>query len=77
MDLLLCYFESSDDRIKMRRYDSCFLGHDTHSGLMQQFNDATTNLSPNYMYQISTDRSNINLKFYGCEEKEKMNNMYL
>ena len=66
MDLLLCYFDSSDDRVKMGFYASCFLGHATYSDLMQQFNETTKDLNPNHMYQISKDSSNINFKFYDC-----------
>ena len=57
--LLLRYFDSSDDRVKLRFYDSCFLGHATHSDLMQQFDDATKDLNRNYMYQISMDDCNV------------------
>ena len=45
MDLLLRYFDSSDDRVKVRFYHSCFLGHATHSDFVQQLNDATKDLN--------------------------------
>ena len=64
--LLLRYFDSSDDIVTLRFYDSRFLGHGIHSNLMQQFNDATKGLNPNHMYQISMDDSNVILKFYDC-----------
>ena len=60
MDLLLHYFDLSDDRVKVRFYDS-------HSDLMQQFKD----LNPNHIYQISIDDLNVNLKFYDCIVKKK------
>ena len=38
---------------------------------MQQFDDATKDLNPNHMYQISMDDSNVILKFYDdCEKKD-------
>ena len=63
MDLLLHYFDLSDDRVKVRFYDS-------HSDLMQQFKD----LNPNHIYQISMDDPNLNLKFYDCIVKKKEEN---
>ena len=39
MDLVLRSFDSSDDRVKVRFYDSRFIRHSIHFDLMQQFND--------------------------------------
>ena len=63
MDLLLHYFDLSDDRVKVRFYDS-------HLDLMQQFKD----LNPNHIYQISMDDPNLNLKFYDCIVKKREEN---
>ena len=74
MDLLLRYFDSSDDRVKVRYFDSQFLGHATHGDLLHHFNEATKDLNPNYMYQISMDGPNVNLKFYDCVVKQREEN---
>ena len=70
MDLLVRYFDSSDDRVKVRFYD-CFLGHVTYSDLMQQFIDATLKVNPNHIYKISMDDPIVNLKFGDCVVKKK------
>ena len=61
MDLLLCYFDSSVDRVKVRFYNSCFLWYTTHFDLIPQFSDSTKDFNPNCIYQISVDDLNVNL----------------
>lgn len=65
VNLLLQYFES-DDIVKVKIYDSRFLGRGTHFDLMQQFNDVTKDLNPNHMYQMPIKDPSVNFKFYDC-----------
>ena len=65
VNLLLQYFES-DDIVKVKIYDSRFLGCGTHFDLMQQFNDVTKDLNPNHMYQMPIEDPSVNFKFYDC-----------
>ena len=74
MDLLLRFFDPLDERVKVRFFDSRFLGHATHSDLLQHFNDAVKDLNPNHMYQISMDGPSVNLKFYDCIIKQREEN---
>ena len=61
MDLLVRYFDSLDEKVKVRFYDSRFLGHATHLDLMKNFQDALKDLNPNHMFQISMDGPSVNL----------------
>ena len=71
MEWICLYFASSDDRVNVRFYDSRFFQQATHSDLLLQFSDATKDLKPNHMSEISMDGPSVNLKFYDCIEKKK------
>ena len=74
MDILIRYFDSTENLVKTRFYDSRFLGHSTHSDLLEHFNDMIKELNPNKLYQISMDEPSVNLKFYDKVAKERGEN---
>ena len=74
MDILIRYFDSSENLVKTSFYDSRFLGHSTHSDLLEHFNDTIKELNPNKLYQISMDEPSVNLKFYDKVAKEREEN---
>ena len=64
MDLHVRYWDSIESRVKVRYYDSTFLGCGTHKDLLNHFKSITSDLPSNKVYQVSMDGPNVNLKFY-------------
>ena len=64
MDLHVRYWDPIENRVKVRYYDSTFLGHGTHTDLLNHFKSITNDLPSNKVYQVSMDGPNVNLKFY-------------
>ena len=64
MDLHVCYWGPIENRVEVRYYNSTFLGHGTHTDLLDHFKSLTNTLPSNKVYQVSMDGPNVNLKFY-------------
>jgi len=64
MDLYIRFWDDLDDSVKVRYYDSSFLGHGKHTDILNHFNELTKNLKSECLYQISMDGPNVNLKFF-------------
>ena len=62
MDLLVCYFDETELKVKTRYLDSQFLGHGTSTDLKRNFDDAVKELDPNKLIQVGMDGPNVNLK---------------
>ena len=58
------YWDPIENRVKVRYCDSTFLGHGTHTDLLNHPKSITNDLPSNKVYQLSMDRPNVNLKFY-------------
>ena len=58
MDLYVRYWDPFENRVKVRNYDSTFIGHRTHTDL-----SVTNDLPSNKVHQVSMNRPNVNLKF--------------
>ena len=65
MDVLIRYFDSVDRKVKMRYFDSRFLGHSTHRDLFDQYKIAVQGLDDCKICQISMDGPSVNLSSYG------------
>ena len=64
MDLMLRYFDLTENRVKVRYWDSLFLGHACHQDLLNSFYDTINNLGPNRLFQISMDGASVKMTFY-------------
>ena len=64
MELHVRYWDPIENRVKVRYYDSTFLGHGTHTDLLNHFKCIINDLPSNKVYQVSMDVINANLKFY-------------
>ena len=64
MDLHVRYWDLIESRVKVRYYDSTFLGRGTHTDLLNHFKSITNGLPSNKVYQVSMDGPNVNLKSY-------------
>ena len=64
MDLHVRFWDSAENKVKVRYYDSTFLGHATHTDILDHFKSITDTIPSEKLYQISMDGPNVNLKFY-------------
>ena len=62
MDLLVRYFDETEERVKTRYLDSQFLGHETSIDLKRNFFETVKDLNPNKLIQIGMDSPIVNLK---------------
>ena len=62
----------------MRSFGSSFMDHGPYTDILQHFDEIIKDLKPAYLYQISMDGPNINLKFYReFVQKRKVENYSL
>ena len=66
MDLVMRYWDPVDQRVKVRYWDSEFLGHSTHQDLLKHYNEAIMNIDSSKILQVSMDGPSVNHKFYDC-----------
>ena len=62
MELLLKYFDTLENKIKLRYWDSRFLGHASHQDLLKNFFDSTISFDPNRLFQTSMNGPSHNMK---------------
>ena len=74
MDVLIRYFDSVDRKVKMRYFDSRFLGHSTHRDLFDQYKIAVQGLDDCKICQISMDGLSVNLKFLRKFQDDRVEN---
>ena len=74
MDLLVCYFDETEERVKTRYLDSQFLGHGTSIDLKRNFDETVKDLNPNKLIQIGMDGPNVNLKLLKMIQTERSEN---
>ena len=63
MDLLVRYWDVSNDSVVVRYWNSLFLGYTTHLDLLKSFNEGLEGLDLSKLVQVSMDGSKTNLKF--------------
>ena len=63
MDLIARYWDEKTQKVKVRYWETSYLGHSTHTDLLEHFNKSTESLDPSKMIQVSMDGPNVNLKF--------------
>ena len=64
MDSIVRYWDRSEQRVKVRYWQSSYLGCSLHTNLLEHFNKSIETLDPSKMIQVSLDRPSVNLKFY-------------
>ena len=63
MDILLRYWDNIAKMVKVRFWNSSYLGHATHKDLLEGFNSSVSDLDLSKMMQLSMDGPNVNWKF--------------
>ena len=74
MDLLVRYFDETEERVKTRHRDSQFLGHGTSIDLKRNFDETVKDLNSNKLIQIGMDGPNVNLKLLKMIQTERSEN---
>ena len=74
MDYLLRYWDNIAKRVKVRFWNSSYLGHATHRDLLEGFNSSASNLHLSKMIQLSMDGQNVNWKFARTLSKNRTEN---
>ena len=74
MDLLIRYWDTVDQEVKVRFWDAKFLGHATHQDLLATFNEATGSLNMSKMIQLSMDGPAVNVKLYDVLKNSRSDN---
>ena len=64
MDLYVRYWDITCSQVKVRYFESSFLGHGTSSDILGHFSKITKDLNAPHLYQVFMDGTNVNLKFY-------------
>ena len=64
MDLHLGYWDVNENLVWSRYYGASFLGHATHTDLLNHFKGITRELPLTNLFQIAMDGLNLNLKFF-------------
>ena len=64
MELMVRYWDINWNKVKVRYWNSKFLGHTTHTDLLHHFNDAFSGLDMSKMIQVSMDGPTVNWKLF-------------
>ena len=64
MDSIIRFWDHSEQQAQVRFWSSSYLGHCTHSDLLENFNPCIDSLDPYRMVQVSMDEPSVNWKFY-------------
>ena len=64
MDLYVRYWDIVCSQVKVRYFESSFLGHGTSSDILGHFSKIIKDMNAAHLYQVSMDGPNANLMFY-------------
>ena len=64
MDLVVRYWDPEDEQVKVRYWDSKFLGHTTHQDLLSAFLESVQGIDLTLVIQVSMDGPSTNWLFY-------------
>ena len=64
MDLNVRYWDPVENLVKVRYWDSKFLGHTANTDLLASFNESTLKISSSKVIQVSMDGPSVNHLFY-------------
>lgn len=64
MDLIVRSWDCVEQRSRVRYWETSYLGHSTHTDLLDHFNKSVGTLDPSKMVQVSMDGPSVNHKFY-------------
>ena len=71
MDLIVKYWDNTEQKTKARYWNTSYLGHSAHTDLLEHFNKNLDCLDSSKMIQISMDGPSVNHKFLKGVVKER------
>ena len=74
MDLTVRFWDTTENQVSARYWDSKFLGHTRADNVLAKFNDSMRTLDPNKMIQVSMDGPNTNWKFIESLKRYRLMN---
>ena len=77
MNLFICFWDETDNDVKVRYFGSSFFQHAIAKDLSRQFKEITKSLVSTKIFRASMDESNINLKVYEALKQERNKNLFL
>ena len=63
MDLVIRFWNFTQDKVQVRFWNSVYFGHGTHVDLLKNFPDGLEGFDSSKMIQVSMDSPSVNLKF--------------
>ena len=72
MDLMIRYFDKSDNKVHTRYVTSAFLGHARHTDLHKHFVNLTDEMADRKLLQVSMDEPSVDLKFLKILQDDRM-----
>ncbi|KAG8175604.1 hypothetical protein JTE90_019416 [Oedothorax gibbosus] len=70
MDIHLRFWDSSENQVKTKYFDSAFMGHSTAGDLLKEFYTIVKSLNLSKLLQISMDGPSVNWSFYNALQKD-------
>lgn len=70
MDIHLRFWDSSENQVKTKYFDSAFMGHSTAEDLLKEFYTIVKSLNLSKLLQISMDGPSVNWSFYNALQKD-------
>ena len=64
MVVMIRFWDTSESIVKTRYLGSSFFGHGRNDDILTHFNDITSKINKNHLYQISMDGPAVNHKFF-------------
>ena len=77
MDLLIRFWDETDNDVKVRYFGSNFFLHAVATDLSKQLKEITKALVATKIFQASMDESNMILKYYEALKQEGNENLFL
>ena len=74
MDMLIRYFDDTENMVKVRYLTLNFMGHSTHTDLYREFSSALKEFDGNKLLQISMDGPKVSIKFLNDIVKDRVAN---
>ena len=70
-DSIIRFWDHSEQKAQIKFWSSSYLGHSTHSDLLENFNSCVDGLDPSTMVKVSMDGPSVTWKFYNALNNQR------